>query len=305
MQRSVPGIRFVLIAMVLFAFQDGISRHLAEHYPVPFFVMVRYWFFLIFVLALSARRKGGLRATARTRWPLLQFFRGVLLASQIVIIVIAFGRLGLGATQAIFAMQPLLATLLAVPLLGERIGPHRLAAILVGFAGMLVILRPGVDVFDPNAILALTATLMFALYAVLTRLVGREDGSSAPAFLYTGVGGAAVLTLIGPFYWAEPTLADWGWILVLSITGMSGHYFLIRAYEVTEAVRIQPFVYLQPMFAMIIGPVVFGEPSDIWIWVGAAMIVLAGLYALWRERLRLPSPASPSQDDRKPPSHAD
>lgn len=280
------AIRFVLTAQVLFAVQDAISRHLAADYPVPFFVMIRYWFFLVFVLAVSARRPGGIRAAARTKMPVLQTLRGVMLGVQIIIIVTAFDRLGLAAAHAVFALHPLLATLLAVPILGERIGIHRAAAIGVGFLGMMVILRPGVAVFDPDALFAMVAALMFAVYAVLTRMVGRADGSSGPSFLYTGVGGAVVLTLIGPFYWAEPTMAGWAWILALSIIGMTGHFFLIRAYETAEAVRIQPFVYIQPMLAMLIGPFLFGEPSDPWLWVGAGMIVLAGLYAIWRERVR-------------------
>lgn len=296
-----PAIRFVIAAQVLFALQDGISRHLAADYPVPFFVMIRYWFFLLFVLAVSARRPGGIRAAARTAMPLVQVFRGVLLAVQIIVIVTAFDRLGLAAAHAVFALHPLLATLLAIPLLGERIGPHRLAAIGAGFAGMLVILRPGVEVFDPDALIAVLGAGMFALYAVLTRLVGRADGDGGPAFFYTGLGGAAVLTLIGPFYWVTPDAAGWGWILTLSITGMTGHYFLIRAYETAEAVRIQPFVYIQPMLAMAIGPIAFGEAADPWLWVGAGIIVAAGLYALWRERVRArEAPPAPERDgDRR------
>lgn len=286
MSPAARGIRFVLMAQVLFALQDGISRHLAAEYPVPFFVTVRYWLFLLFVIAVSARRPGGLRAAARTAMPVLQMLRGVMLGVQIIVIVTAFDRLGLAAAHAVFALHPLLATLLAVPILGERIGLHRIAAIGVGFLGMLVILRPGVEVLNADALLAVLAAAMFAVYAVLTRMVSRADGSSGPAFFYTGVGGAAVLTLIGPFFWAHPTPADWAWIGLLSVTGMAGHYFLIRAYEATEAVRVQPFVYIQPVLAMVIGPAVFGEPLDPWVWVGAGMIAGAGLYALWRERVR-------------------
>jgi len=277
------GIRFVLVAMVAFAVQDGTSKYLAAEYPPQFFIMIRYWLFAVFVAVLAARRSGGLRAACRTRMPALQVFRGVLLAVQIVIIVVSFDLLGLAETHAIFSLHPLLATLLAIPLLGERVGWHRLAAVSVGLAGVLVILRPGPDLFSSGALIALTAAVMMSFYTVTTRLVGRTDGSSGPAFFYLGVAGAAALTLIGPFYWTPMRLPDIGWLLLHSTVAMAGHYCLIRALEATEAVRIQPFTYLQMIFAVPVGVVIFGEQIDRWVILGMTMTVGAGLYAIWRE----------------------
>jgi drug/metabolite transporter (DMT)-like permease len=277
------GIRFVLVAMVAFAVQDGTSKYLAADYPPQFFIMIRYWLFAVFVAVLAARRSGGLRAACRTRMPALQVFRGVLLAVQIVIIVVSFDHLGLAETHAIFSLHPLLATLLAIPLLGERVGWHRLAAVSVGFAGVLVILRPGPGLFDSGALIALGAAVMMSIYTVTTRLVGRADGSSAPAFFYLGVAGAAALTLIGPFYWTPMRLPDIGWLLLHSAVAMAGHYCLIRALEATEAVRIQPFTYLQMIFAVPIGAFIFGEPVDALVILGMTMTVGAGLYAISRD----------------------
>ena len=280
---AARGIRFALMAIALFAAQDGISKHLADRYPVPFFVMIRYWFFAAFVIALAARSPGGLAAARRTAMPGLQVARGVLLALQIIVVVESFELIGLAATQSIFALHPLLATLLAIPLLGERVGWRRLAAVGVGFAGVLVIMRPGSEVFDPAILLALLTAAMFATYGVLTRMVTQADGSSRPAFLYTGLAGAVTMTLIGPFFWTAMTWPDIGWLAVLCVTGMSGHYFLIRALDATEAVRIQPFIYIQMVLGMGIGAAVFGEPVDAFTVLGIAMIIAAGLYAIWRE----------------------
>ena len=277
------GIRFVLIAMVAFAVQDATSKYLAAEYPPQFFIMIRYWIFAVFVAVLAARRSGGIRAACRTRMPALQVFRGVLMAVQIVIIVVSFDLLGLAETHAIFSLHPLMATLLAIPLLGERVGWHRLAAVGVGFAGVLVILRPGPGLFESGALIALTAAVMMSLYTVTTRLVGRADGSSGPAFFYLGVAGAVALTLIGPFYWTPMRLPDIGWLLLHSTVAMGGHYCLIRALEATEAVRIQPFTYLQMIFAVPIGAFIFGEAVDRWVILGMTMTVGAGLYAIWRE----------------------
>ncbi len=280
---AAQGIRFALLAVTLFALQDGISKHLAAHYPVPFFVMIRYWFFAAFVLALASRSPGGLAAAVRTKMPLTQVFRGLLLAAQIIVIVSAFDLIGLSATQAIFALHPLLTTLIAIPVLGEAVGWRRLAAVGVGLLGVLVIIRPGAEVFDPAAFVALLAAAMFAAYAVATRLVTRADGSSKPAFFYTGVAGAAGLTLVGPFYWTEMTWPDIGWLGLLCVTGMSGHYFLIRALDATEAVRIQPLIYLQMVLGITIGWAVFDEAVDWPVILGVAMIIAAGLYAIFRE----------------------
>jgi len=277
------GIRFVLLAVAFFAFQDGISTHLAASYPVVFFVMIRYWFFAAFVVVLAARSEGGVRGAAVTRMPVLQALRGVLLVAQILVIVWSFDIVGLAATHAIFALHPLLATLLAIPVLGEAVGWRRLAAVGVGFAGVLVILRPGTQVFAPEALIALLAAGMFAVYGVLTRMVSRADGSGMPAFFYTGVAGAVAITAVGPFYWTPMTLPDMGWLGLLCITGMSGHYCLIRALDATEAVRVQPFIYLQMVFGMGIGWAVFGEAIDAAAVLGIAMIIGAGLYAIWRE----------------------
>jgi drug/metabolite transporter (DMT)-like permease len=277
------GIRFVLLAIVFFAFQDGISKHLAASYPVPFFVMVRYWFFLAFVLALAARRPGGIRGAARTRMPVLNALRGILLVLQILVIVTSFDLIGLGTTHAIFALHPLLATLLAIPVLGEAVGWRRLAAVGTGFLGVLLILRPGLGAFEPEVLVAVLSALMFATYTVLTRLVSRADGSAGPAFFYTGVAGAVTATAAGLGFVVPMTPADYGWLAVLCVTGMSGHYFLIRALDATEAVRVQPFIYLQMVMGTVIGWSVFGERID-WLTIaGMALIIGAGLYAIWRE----------------------
>ncbi|MEO0620911.1 MAG: DMT family transporter [Pseudomonadota bacterium] len=278
-----PGILYALLAVTLFALQDGISTHLANNYPVPFFVMIRYWFFALFVMTLASRMPGGVRGTATTKRPVLQVFRGVLLVLQIIVIVSSMDLIGLAATQSIFALHPLIATLLAIPVLGERVGWRRLAAVVVGFVGVLVILRPGGAVFQPEAAVAVLGAAMFSVYGILTRMANRDDGHARASFFYTGIGGAVAITAIGPFFWTEMALLDWGWLGVLSVTGMTGHYFLIKALDVTEAYRIQPLIYLQMVFGIGVGLVVFGEPVDAVALLGVALIIAAGLYVIWRE----------------------
>ncbi len=281
--RPGRGIRFALLAMTCFAVQDGTSKYLGHYYPPEFFIMIRYWVFAAFVAVVASRRAGGLAQAARTRMPVLQCFRGVLLAAQIILMTTSFVLLGLAETHSVFALHPLLATLIAVPLLGERIGWRRAIAIVVGFAGVLVILRPGLGVFRVESLMAVLAAAMMATYTVTTRLVSHADGSAAPAFFYLGVAGAVALTLVGPFYWTPMAPADWGWLALHTVVAMIGHYCLIAALEATEAVRIQPFTYLQVVYAILVGWLVFGERMDPLMLLGMGMVVGAGLYAIWRE----------------------
>jgi drug/metabolite transporter (DMT)-like permease len=281
------GIALMILTTFVFALQDGVSRHLASNYNVMTVVMLRYWFFAAFVIALSARHKGGLRRVARSRHPWFQIFRGVLLVVEICLTVVAFVLLGLIETHAVFAVYPLLIAALAGPMLGEYVGWRRGLAILVGLIGVLVILRPGVRVFSPEALVPLVAAFMFALYGLLTRRAAWFD-SAETSFFYTGVAGAAAITLVGPFFWTPMQgWADWAWMSVLCASGALGHYLLIKVYEVAEAGTVQPFAYFQLVFVSILGLTLFDERPDAWTVAGAALILAAGLYTLVRQaRLR-------------------
>ncbi|MCP5088751.1 MAG: DMT family transporter [Rhodobacteraceae bacterium] len=281
------GIFLMVGATLVFAFQDGISRHLAAEYNVMMIVMIRYWFFAGFVVALARIKHGGVRETARTSQPVLQIFRGFLLAAEIVVTVQAFVYLGLIETHAVFASYPLLIAALSGPVLGEIVGWRRWAAIGIGFVGMLVILQPGVRVFSPAALIPLTAAVMFALYGLLTRFAARKDTATTSLF-WTGIGGCIVMSVIGPFFWEPMSGPDWWWMALLCITGVLGHYLLIKCYEVAEAGSVQPFAYLQLVFVSVIGLTVFHEDLHKSTALGAGLIVCAGLYTLWRERMRKP-----------------
>lgn len=291
MTRNNPrlGIALMILTSAIFALQDGVSRHLASNYSVLTVVAIRFWFFAVFVVALSALRGGGLRRVARTSRPGLQIFRGVLLAAEICVTVLAFVLLGLIETHAIFAVYPLLIAALAGPVLGEYVGWRRGLAIAVGLVGVLVILRPGVRVFSPEALVPLVAAFMFALYGLLTRRVARWD-SAETSFFWTGVAGAAAITLAAPFAWTPiETRADMAWMAALCATGAAGHFLLIKVYEVAEAGVVQPFSYFQLVFVSIIAMTLFGERPDAWTVAGAALILAAGLYTLAREaRLKRP-----------------
>ncbi|XDA97822.1 DMT family transporter [Sulfitobacter sp. LCG007] len=279
------GIVLMLMTTVVFAAQDGISRHLAGEYNVYMVVMIRYWFFAAFVMTVAARKAGGLRAAARTRQPWVQGLRGVLLAAEICVMVAAFTILGLVESHAVFACYPLLVAALSGPVLGEKVGWRRWSAIAVGFIGVMIILRPGWGVFDPAAVIPLVSSLMFALYGLLTRYAARQD-STATSFFWTGTVGAVAMTAVGLFFWEPMSRGDWMWMALLCVTGVSGHWLLIRCYEVAEASAVQPFAYFQLVFASLIGIVIFAEHIAPNVALGVAIIVAAGLFTLWRERTK-------------------
>lgn len=275
------GISLMLATTLVFAVQDGISRLLADKYNVMTVVMFRYWFFAAFVIAWSHLKVGGIRQVAQSAQPLLQALRGVLLVCEICVMVAAFTLLGLIESHAVFACYPLLVVALSGPVLGESVGWRRWLAVCVGFIGVIIILRPGSDVFSLTALVPLASAALFAIYSLLTRYVSQKD-SAATSFFWTGVAGGVAITLVAPFYWSPMVGNDWWWMLALCITGVLGHYLLIKALEAAEAATTQPFAYFHLVFAVMIGLFVFGESLDSMIVLGAGLIVLSGLFTIWR-----------------------
>ena len=281
---NIPlGIGLMIATTFVFAVQDGLSRHLAGEYNVLMIVMIRYWFFAAFVIALAKRHAGGIRAAARTQQPLIQITRGLLLSLEICVMVGAFTILGLIESHAVFTCYPLLVAALSGPVLGEHVGWRRWAAIGVGFIGVMIILQPGREVFDVRALIPLLAAGMFAVYGLLTRYAGRRD-STATSFFWTGVVGAVAMTVIGAWFWEPMSGRDWIWMGCLCMTGVTGHWLLIRCYEVAEASAVQPFAYLQLAFVAVIGITLFGETVSVNVAIGCVIIVAAGLFTFWRER---------------------
>ncbi|MBN7784747.1 DMT family transporter [Ponticoccus gilvus] len=277
------GIWLMVATTLIFALQDALSRHLAGEYNAMMVVMIRYWFFAAFVLTLAARQVGGLRAAAKSGMPWVQALRGTLLVVEINVMVVAMVLLGLVESHAVFACYPLLVAALSGPVLGEHVGWRRWTAIGVGFVGVVIILQPSGGVFSPLAAIPLLAATMFALYGLLTRYVARTD-SAATSFFYTGTVGVVAATAIGLWFWEPMVAPDWGWMGLLCLTGVAGHYTLIRCYEVAEASAVQPFAYLQLVFASTIGLVVFDETLRTNVVLGGAIVVAAGLFTLFRAR---------------------
>lgn len=283
--RTGLGIALMCLTCLIFAGQDAFSRMLGAEYPPLLIVMIRYWVFALFVIAMVSRQPGGLKGAIRTRRPKTQFLRGAILVIETTLMIEAFVRLGLVGTHAIFTAYPLLVAALSGPILGERVGWRRWAAIGVGFLGILIILRPGSTHFNLGAVLAFVCALMFAVYGLLTRHVSRDDPAQV-SFFWTGIAGAVTVTILGIRQWEWLAPTDWIWMGILCALGIGSHWLLIRAYELAEASALQPFAYTQLVWVSIIGVLVFDEALHLNVVIGTAIVVAAGLFTLWRARVK-------------------
>jgi drug/metabolite transporter (DMT)-like permease len=279
------GVIMMILATFIFALQDGLSRYLAGTYNVYMIVMIRYWFLFVFVVLLALYSDGGLAQRGYTKFPIIQVIRGLLLAFEIVISVKAFVLIGLINTSTIFSSYPLIATLLAIPILKEIIGWRRFAAIFCGFLGVLLILQPGLSVFSTYMLLPICSAITFAIYGILTRYVSKEDDPET-SFFWTGITGAITMTVIGLLYWQTPSLSDWPWLILLCIFSTLGHFLLIKSYDFAAVSIVQPFAYFHLIFISLVGILIFDERLSLNILVGSLVVICAGIFTLKRQNFK-------------------
>ena len=277
------GIACALVAWLLFAGMDAGSKQLAADYSIVQILWLRF-LSLVVIAAWLARRQGG-TAAFRTRHFWLQGARSLLLVVEIGLFIWTITVLSLANAHAILAVTPLLVTALSVPLLGERVGIRRWSAIGVAFTGMLIILRPGLGVMHPMALVALLCAAMFALYQILTRIVSRADPPLTTLF-YTALVGAAGLTVVGPFHWTTPDAAGWALFGLVAALGAGGHFLLINALQLAPASTLQPYSYTILIWATVVGFGIFGDLPDLATVAGALIIAASGIYTFARERKR-------------------
>lgn len=276
------GIALTIVAVVIFGIQDAVAKVLVQDYAVVQVVMIRYWAFGLFALWLAVR-ENGLRNALRANHPWQQVLRGLLLLTDIVLFATAVRTVPLGELSAILLLFPVLVTVFSIPLLGEKVGLVRWLSIGAGFAGVLIILRPGFAVLDVGAIPALMASVVFALYTVMTRRVARTE-STATMMLYVGGIGLIISSAVGIFFWQPLTLEAWGLVAILWITTTSGHFLVMKSLSYAPASVVQPFNYLGLPWAITLSFVMFGHLIDFVSLIGALVIVGAGLTVWARER---------------------
>ncbi|HWA18125.1 MAG TPA: DMT family transporter [Devosia sp.] len=287
------GILLALAAILIFSTQDATSKFLVQSVSPFQMTMMRFWAFAAFSLIL-AWRAGGLRDALKSRQPVMQVARGALLVGDIWMYVIALSTVPLAAVQSITLVYPLLVTLFAVPFLGEKVGIFRISAVIVGFLGALVIVRPGGVPLSWGVLFAVGSGACYGLYIVLTRRVSQTD-SNTTSMVYVGIVGLVMSSAVGIFFWQPLDLTSALLVGYIMLTGVVGHGMMIVALSMAPASVLQPFNYTSLPWSIVFSYVVFHDLIDPVSLLGAAVIVGAGLVVMARERIRgFPAKAEPS-----------
>lgn len=273
---ATRSILLLLGALFLFVLLDATAKRLAATYPVPMLVWARYalhFALMVVFLAPSMRLK-----LVRTRRPVRQVVRATCLLGVTFFNMAALRVMPLAETTAIVFAAPLLVTLLAGPLLGERIGALRWIAVVTGFVGVLLIARPGGGLVAEGVALALAAAVSYAIYQILTRQLSPTE-SPVNMLFYTALVGTVVTTLTLPWLWTGPLpdAVDALLIATLGVYGGAGHFLLIRAFRGAPASLLSPILYVQLLWATLIGWFGFGQLPDGWALTGIVTIGAAGL----------------------------
>ena len=274
------GIGWMLGATFLFTSLDATAKLLTGSYPVEQVVWARFFFH---VLVLAVFLGPRLAVSLRTRRLGRQLVRSGLMLITNALFFFAVRTLPLADVVAVMFVGPLLVTALSVPLLGERVGPRRWAAVAAGFVGALIIVRPGSGVTEGVALLPLLAALTNALYTITTRQL-RDTDPVMTTLLYTGLAGAVLTTAVVPFVWVAPDLTGWLQMALVGVLGALGHLAFIRALGMSPAAALMPFSYMVLVWATGYGFVLFGDLPDAMTVLGAAIVMGSGLYVLHRER---------------------
>ncbi len=295
--RPLLGIAFMVMATSLFPVMNGLVQVLSARYSSEQLVWARILAQVVFILAIFGPRAGlGILHTNEPRWQLL---RSVAQLASTFLFFSGVKYLPLAKAASISFTGPFIVALLAWPILGERMTLRRMLAVVTAFAGVLVVIRPGSEVFHWASFFILGSAFCYATYQIATRRVAGHDSAETSAF-YSAVLGAIVMSLMVPFYWQPiQSWPDLVMIASLGVIGGLGHYCVARAMMYAQANIISPFGYWQMVGAVIVGYVVSGNLPDLGTWTGAAIIIAAGLYMAWtearpRSSANRPATASPS-----------
>jgi len=273
----------MLTAVLCFSSIDTTGKYLSGFYPVPEVVWVRYSVHALLMIAFLAPRIGW--GLIRTAQPGGQIVRAGLLLGSTLCNFSALAFLPLAEVKAISFVSPLLVTVFAVWLLREHVTLSRWAAVVVGFLGVLFIIRPGSHMLSWAAFLALGTALCYSLYQIMTRKFS-EDEDPIVTLFFSAIVGCVVLSVVVPFMWETPALVHVPLFLYLGTAGMVGHFLLIKALELERASVLSPFGYTQLIWVTFFGYLVFGQWPDRHAFIGMAVIVGSGLYVAWGHRAK-------------------
>lgn len=283
-RRVLLGIGLACLTAAIFPFMNSFSKLLGADYSVLQVSWARFFGHVLFVMILFMPRRGIAMFT--TRRPRLQLTRSIIQCLSNLCFVAAIVHQPIADAAAIGMMGPLIVALLAWPMLGERTNLGHAVAIVVGFVGVLIVIRPGTAVFHVSALFLIASSFCYALYQIFTRKVANIDPPETTTF-YSSAFGAVGMLVVLPFVWKSPAgLGDFLMFCGLGVLGGLGHYCVVRALAYAPANIISPFQYVQLIGSVIVGYLLFGHFPDAATWAGASVIVGAGLYLGWSQARR-------------------
>jgi drug/metabolite transporter (DMT)-like permease len=290
--RHLLGIVFLLASGLVFAVLDSLAKETSYFVPVLQVAWGRYVFHVVF-LPLYAERVPAEPIWAARRWTrmfvtkrlTLQILRSVLLLGATLFFFGAVHYVPLAEAQAVAFVEPMLISAIAHFFLNEKVGIRRWLAIAVAFIGVMIVVRPGFGMVHWGMLLSLGSAACGSVYVTLTRVVSRDD-SAAVSLAYAGLAGFVGLSVVMPFMWEPASGYVWLLFFGLGVTGGLGHYLMIKAFEFAPGGTLAPFIYVQIVWMVIIGWLWFQDWPMVTTWIGIALIVGSGLYALHREQVR-------------------
>jgi drug/metabolite transporter (DMT)-like permease len=280
---TMIGIALMVGAGLVFTLMDATAKYLSQRYPVVEIAFGRYLFATL-TLPLIVQRAGSF-GTIRSRRLGLQLLRSMFLVGATLLFWAAIKSIPLADATAISFIGPLMVTALSMPILKEQVDRRRWTAVLIGFVGALFIIRPGLGMAEPAALLPLASATCFALYAICTRILNRWDGW-ATTLVWSASAGLVLLSALAPFNWRMPDARGWAEFAFLGFISSVGHMLLILAYARANASILAPLSYIQLIWSTVMGLVLFGNFPDAWTLAGGTVIAASGLYVIDRSRQR-------------------
>ena len=276
------GAAFMLAASLLFSSSDIIAKYVTQTVPAVELATIRYGVFVAMALAPLLRARRSLRS----RQPMLQVLRGVGVAGSAITFILALGRLPIAEATAINFVTPLLITLLAIPLLGEIVRPQGWAAVLVGFLGTLIVVRPGVGGLHAAALLVLLSSFLWCIAMLVTRRLAGVDHSGV-TIAWTAVTGFIMLVAALPAFLAPLTWRSAALCVAVGVVASSAQWCAVLAYRHATASALAPLGYAQLIWSSLLGLLVFGAIPNQWTVIGAVIIAGSGGYIVHLERVRV------------------
>ena len=278
----MKAITFNLLAWVMLPIMDGFAKYLSSDLPVLQITWARYFFTVAFTLPIMFFffRK----SLVWTDKPKLQLIRGLILLTANVCFFYSISIISLAKALTLAFIAPLIVTAFSPIFLGEKVGFRRWSAVIIGFIGSMVVIRPGFVEINLASLAALGTGVMYGFYLIITRKLSSSDNPLL-TLLLTGVVGAIIISFVMPFVWIKPTLNQWSMMAAIGIFACVGHLFIILSLKYADASKLAPFSYFEIVTNIIIGYYFFSDFPDKWTFLGLFIIILSGIYISRRENI--------------------